>query len=61
MGTQLMKKGPILSHINPFLTLSLYLAKMSFNIFLGHPSCLFPSSFLTKILYAFLISPIRDF
>jgi hypothetical protein len=40
---------PILSL---FLTLSTHLR-------LSLPNCLFPSSFLTKILYAFLFSPIR--
>jgi len=32
---------------------------LSSHLRLGHPSGLFPSGFTTKILYAFLISPIR--
>jgi hypothetical protein len=52
--------GPILSHLNPvhnFLTL---ISILSFHLLLGLSSAFFPLCFLTKILHAFFISPIRD-
>jgi hypothetical protein len=32
---------------------------LSTHLHLGHPSCLFPSSFPTNILYSFIFAPIR--
>jgi hypothetical protein len=47
----------------PIDTFKPYFCKIHFNIILhlrlGPPSDLFPPGFPTKILYAFLISPIR--
>jgi hypothetical protein len=54
---------PILSQINPVYSTPSYLSNTHLNIILplhlGLPSGLFPSSFPTEILYAFLVSPIR--
>jgi hypothetical protein len=44
---------PILSQIGPVPTIPPYLSTIYFNI------GLFPSGFLTNILYEFLVSPIR--
>jgi hypothetical protein len=58
-GTPLV---PILSQINPLHTTPSYLRSIlifSSHLCLGLPSGLFPSVFPTKILYAFLFSPIR--
>jgi hypothetical protein len=52
---------PILCQINPIHTIPSYLSKIHFKLSthlrLGLPSGLFPSEFLTNILYAFLVSP----
>jgi hypothetical protein len=39
--------------------ISLRYSQISSHLHLGLPSCLFPSGFPTKILYAFLNSPMR--
>jgi hypothetical protein len=48
---------PILNHMNAVHTLTLDFLKIHFSIIL--PSDLFPSGSLTKILYAFLFSPMH--
>jgi hypothetical protein len=48
---------PMRSQMNPVHNFSSYFSKI--HLFLSLPSGLFPSGFLTKILYAFLIFPMR--
>jgi hypothetical protein len=52
---------PFLSQINPVHKVPSYLSKIHSNITFhqGLPSGLFPSSFQTKILHVFLLSPIH--
>jgi len=53
---------PILRQINPFHTIQPYLRSIIIlfsHLRLGLPRSLFPSRFPTKILYAFLVSPMQ--
>jgi len=49
---------PLLSHMNPVHTFIPPILILSSRLCLGHTNGLFTSCFLTKILYAFLISPL---
>jgi len=47
-------------HSTPSQPISLRSTRiLSSHVYLGLPSCLFPSGFQTKIIYAFIISPMR--
>lgn len=51
-------KNPILnpSHFNPVHIIKIHFSKINFNILLLHtPSLMFPSKFITKILYILLV------
>ena len=61
-GIFILQPIPVLSQINPVHALPFNLFKIYFNIILhlhlGVPSGLFLSTFFTKSLYVFLLSPV---